>query len=212
MSHLKVRPYSILARVTWPWTAGHFWVLNSSNHPFLAGSRLRKWPHGELGSVLHWVWIKTTWETSMFRSQYWGLLLMFTGCLSRLPCYISISSSFVPLHTTQKPWLVSDLFKFRGFQKGTVYIPVRHGPCIKMYGACSHLLSKTHGGGGLITFLSLELGRKNHQGRNFPYFLSTYSVSYSTSPVLFWGSFALHWNMLHTSIKKATQIWNNKWW
>ena len=48
-----------------------------------------------------------------------------------------------------------------------------HGPCIQMYALCSPLLAKTHGGwgaGGLITFLGLDMGRRNHQGRNFYFF------------------------------------------
>ena len=45
------------------------------------------------------------------------------------------------------------------------------------------------GGGGVITFLGLDLGRKNHQGRNF-HFLSTFWGSYSTPPARLCTAFA----------------------
>ena len=63
-----------------------------------------------------------------------------------------------------------------------------HEPCIQMYAASSYF-PRHMGGGGVITFLGLDVGRTNHQGRNF-HFLSTFWESYSTSPVRLCTAFA----------------------
>ena len=59
---------------------------------------------------------------------------------------------------------------------------------LEMYAASSYF-PRHRGGGGVITFLGLDVGRKNHQGRNF-HFLSTFWESYSTSPVRLCTAFA----------------------
>ena len=92
-----------------------------------------------------------------------------------------------------------------------------HGPCIQMYALCSPLLAKTHGGwgaGGLITFLGLDMGRRNHQGRNFYFFSLLLELLISTSPVLLWGSFALHsprflWSCGGTASQLYVKAWTH---
>jgi hypothetical protein len=82
--------------------------------------------------------------------------------------------------------------------KGTVYLTDRVSKCMQC--VLTFLPRHTGWGRGLITFLGLDLGRRNHQGRNFHFCFSTVWASYSTPqlrihPRRTSNSLSLHWNM-----------------